>query len=118
VITVSEEKVVDYETTARIATAAFGSSEVVFAASRMKWLHERAFGQAALAANTHGRWIEAAKTLRIEVFRLPENFDKGASRRFAVRLQHPGSREWVAMGRRGFVQLHRAPDIAVRRERS
>jgi Acetyltransferase (GNAT) domain len=45
VITVSEEKVVDYELTARIATEAFGSLDVEFAADRMKWLYERGFGQ-------------------------------------------------------------------------
>jgi GNAT superfamily N-acetyltransferase len=45
VITVSEEKVVDYELTSRIATEAFGSSGVVFVADRMKWLYERGFGQ-------------------------------------------------------------------------
>ena len=44
-ITVSEEKAVDYEITARIATEAFGSKEVVFSAQRMKWLYERGFGQ-------------------------------------------------------------------------
>ena len=44
-ITVSEEKVVDYQLTARIATEAFGSGDVVFAADRMKWLYERGFGQ-------------------------------------------------------------------------
>jgi Acetyltransferase (GNAT) domain len=44
-IAISEEKVVDHETTARIATEAFGSSDVVFAADRMKWLYERSFGQ-------------------------------------------------------------------------
>jgi hypothetical protein len=44
-ITVSEEKIVDYEITARIATEAFGSKDVVFSAARMKWLYERSFGQ-------------------------------------------------------------------------
>jgi hypothetical protein len=44
-ITVSEEKIVDYEITARIATEAFGSKEVVFSAERMRWLYERSFGQ-------------------------------------------------------------------------
>ncbi len=44
-ITVSEEKAVDYEITARIATEAFGSKEVVFSAQRMKWLYESGFGQ-------------------------------------------------------------------------
>jgi Acetyltransferase (GNAT) domain len=37
--------VVDYELTARIATEAFGSDEIVFNADRMKWLYERSFGQ-------------------------------------------------------------------------
>ena len=45
VIAVSEEKAVDYEITARLATEAFGSSEISFSADRMKWLYERAFGQ-------------------------------------------------------------------------
>jgi hypothetical protein len=44
-ITVSEELVVDYDLTARIATEAFGLGDVVFAADRMKWLYERGFGQ-------------------------------------------------------------------------
>lgn len=44
-ITVSEEKIVDYEITARIATDAFGSKAVAFSAERMKWLYERSFGQ-------------------------------------------------------------------------
>jgi hypothetical protein len=44
-ITVSEERAVDYEITARIATEAFGSKEVVFSAPRMKWLYESGFGQ-------------------------------------------------------------------------
>ncbi len=43
-ITVSEEKSVDYEITARIATEAFESKDVVFSASRMKWLYESGFG--------------------------------------------------------------------------
>jgi hypothetical protein len=43
-MTVSEEKSVDYEITARIATEAFGSKDVVFSASRMKWLYESGFG--------------------------------------------------------------------------
>jgi hypothetical protein len=44
-IAVSEEQVVDYELTARVATEAFGSDDVVFAADRIKWLYERGFGQ-------------------------------------------------------------------------
>lgn len=46
-IAVSEEGVVDFERTARIATEAFGSKDVTFSASRMKWLYERGFGQGA-----------------------------------------------------------------------
>jgi hypothetical protein len=44
-ITVSEEDTVDFESTARIATEAFGSKEVVFSPPRMKWLYESGFGQ-------------------------------------------------------------------------
>jgi hypothetical protein len=44
-IAISEEKVIDYDTTARLATEAFGSSDVVFSAERMKWLYERSFGE-------------------------------------------------------------------------
>jgi hypothetical protein len=44
-IAISEEKVIDYDTTARLATEAFGSSGVVFSAERMKWLYERGFGE-------------------------------------------------------------------------
>jgi Acetyltransferase (GNAT) domain len=44
-ITISPEKVIDYDITARIATAAFASDEVAFSAGRMKWLYERSFGQ-------------------------------------------------------------------------
>jgi hypothetical protein len=44
-ITVSEEQVVDYEITARIATEAFASPDVAFSADRMQWLYERGFGQ-------------------------------------------------------------------------
>jgi hypothetical protein len=44
-ITISPEKVIDYDVTARIATAAFASNEVAFSAGRMKWLYERSFGQ-------------------------------------------------------------------------
>jgi Acetyltransferase (GNAT) domain len=43
-ITVSEERAVDFETTARIATEAFGLKDVSFSAPRMKWLYERGFG--------------------------------------------------------------------------
>jgi hypothetical protein len=43
-LTISEEKIVDYDTTARIATEAFGSKDVVFSGERVKWLYERSFG--------------------------------------------------------------------------
>lgn len=46
-IAISEEAVVDFERTARIATEAFGSKDIAFSASRMKWLYERGFGQGA-----------------------------------------------------------------------
>jgi predicted N-acetyltransferase YhbS len=44
-ITVSEERAVDFESTAQIATEAFGSSHVKFSPQRMKWLYQRGFGQ-------------------------------------------------------------------------
>jgi hypothetical protein len=44
-LTISQEKIVDYDITARIATEAFGSKNVVFSAERMKWLYESSFGQ-------------------------------------------------------------------------
>ena len=44
-IAVSEERAVDFESTAGIATEAFGSKGVTFSASRMKWLYERGFGK-------------------------------------------------------------------------
>src|SRR5260370_7213204 len=44
-ITISEEKFVDYEIRAEAASEAFGSSEIVFSADRMRWLYERGFGQ-------------------------------------------------------------------------
>jgi Acetyltransferase (GNAT) domain len=47
-ITVSEESDVDFESTARIATEAFGSKEVIFSPPRMKWLYERGFGQGSI----------------------------------------------------------------------
>ena len=46
-IAVSEERAVDFESTAGIATEAFGSKDVAFSASRMKWLYERGFGEGA-----------------------------------------------------------------------
>jgi hypothetical protein len=58
-ITVSEESAVDFESTARIATEAFGSKDVTFSAERMKWLYERGFGQgsAVVAAFDDGKKI-------------------------------------------------------------
>ena len=66
VTAISEEKIVDYELTARIATAAFGSSDVVFAAERMKWLYERGFGQGTivLAATEDGAKIGQIALIR------------------------------------------------------
>jgi len=58
-ITVSEENDVDFESTARIATEAFGSKEVAFSPPRMKWLYERGFGQgsAVVAAYDDGKKV-------------------------------------------------------------
>jgi hypothetical protein len=47
-LTISQEKIVDYEITARIATEAFGSKNVVFSGERMKWLYESSFGQGSI----------------------------------------------------------------------
>src|ERR1039457_2598922 len=44
-ITVSEETTIDFDITARTATEAFASKEVVFSAERIKWLYERGFSQ-------------------------------------------------------------------------
>jgi len=44
-VTVREETAVDFESTALIATEAFGSKTVKFSPARMKWLYERGFGQ-------------------------------------------------------------------------
>ena len=43
-ITVSQDSVVDFESTAQIATEAFGLKHVKFSPQRMKWLYERGFG--------------------------------------------------------------------------
>ena len=69
-ITVSEEKAVDYETTARIATEAFGSKGVVFSAPRIKWLYENGFGQgsAILAAFDDGKKIGQIVLLHQNVY--------------------------------------------------
>src|ERR1700744_5568326 len=58
-ITVSEEGAVDFERTARVATEAFGSQDVIFSAARMKWLYERAFGEGytVVAALDDGRKV-------------------------------------------------------------
>ncbi|HLX14824.1 MAG TPA: hypothetical protein VKS24_06410 [Bradyrhizobium sp.] len=58
-ITVSEEKAVDYESTARVATEAFGSKDVVFSAQRIKWLYEHGFGKgsAVLAVLDDGKKV-------------------------------------------------------------
>jgi hypothetical protein len=69
-ITVSEESAVDFEATARIATEAFGSKDVVFSASRMKWLYERGFGAGAtvVAAFEDGNKIGQIVLLHQNVF--------------------------------------------------
>lgn len=58
-ITVSEEIAVDFESTARIATEAFGSKDVVFSPPRMQWLYDRGFGQgsAVVAAFDDGKKV-------------------------------------------------------------
>jgi Acetyltransferase (GNAT) domain len=58
-ITVSAESAVDFESTARIATEAFGSKNVTFSAPRMKWLYERGFGlgSAVVAAYDDGKKV-------------------------------------------------------------
>jgi hypothetical protein len=58
-IAVSEEKPVDYQLTARIATEAFASPEVSFSAERIRWLYERGFGKGAmvLAARHNGEKV-------------------------------------------------------------
>ncbi|HEY5504243.1 MAG TPA: hypothetical protein VIK28_03725, partial [Sedimentisphaerales bacterium] len=65
-ITVSEEKNIDYEATAGIATEAFGSKEVLFSAERMKWLYERSFGQGATIVSVSE---EGAKVGQIALIR-------------------------------------------------
>lgn len=58
-VTVSEEKSVDYELTARIATEAFDAKGVHFSADRIKWLYEKSFGQGTtvLSAMDGGRKV-------------------------------------------------------------
>ena len=69
-ITVSEEKAVDYEITARIATEAFGSKDVVFSAQRMKWLYESGFGQPStiVAVFDEGKKVGQIALLRQKVY--------------------------------------------------
>jgi hypothetical protein len=69
-ITVSEENDVDFESTARIATEAFGSKAVVFSPPRMKWLYERGFGQgsAVVAAFDDGKKIGQIVLLHQKVY--------------------------------------------------
>src|SRR3984957_18522331 len=69
-ITVLEEGAVDFETTARIATEAFGSKDVGFSAPRMKWLYERGFGQgsAVVAAYDDGKKIGQIVLLHQKVY--------------------------------------------------
>jgi hypothetical protein len=69
-ITVSEESVVDFESTARIATEAFGSKEVVFSPPRMKWLYERGFGQdsAVVGAFDDGRKVGQIVLLHQKIY--------------------------------------------------
>ena len=69
-ITVLEESAVDFESTARIATEAFGSKEVCFSAPRMKWLYERGFGQgcAVVAAYDDDRKIGQIVLLHQKVY--------------------------------------------------
>ena len=58
-VTVSEEKSVDYELTARIATEAFDADGLHFSPDRIKWLYETSFGQGTtvLAAIDDGKKI-------------------------------------------------------------
>ena len=53
-ITVSEESAVDFDSTARIATEAFGSKHVKFSPQRMKWLYERGFGKGSAVVAASG----------------------------------------------------------------
>ena len=69
-ITVSEESAVDFESTARIATEAFGSKDISFSAPRMKWLYERGFGQGStvVAAYDDGKKIGQIVLLHQKVY--------------------------------------------------
>jgi hypothetical protein len=64
-IAISEEKVIDYDLTARLATEAFGSSEVVFSPARMKWLYERGFGEGTIVLSVTD---DGAKVGQIALF--------------------------------------------------
>lgn len=69
-ISVSKETAVDYEITARTATEAFGSKEVVFSAQRIRWLYESGFGQgcAIVAAFDGGKKIGQIALLHQKVY--------------------------------------------------
>jgi len=69
-ITVSEENAVDFESTAHIATEAFGSKDVTFSPPRMKWLYERGFGQgsAVVAAFDDGKKVGQIVLLHQRVY--------------------------------------------------
>jgi hypothetical protein len=64
-ITVSEEKIVDYEITARIATEAFGSKDVVFSAARMQWLYERSFGQGSTIVSVFDEGVKVGQMVLV-----------------------------------------------------
>jgi hypothetical protein len=44
-ISVSEDRNIDYELTARLATEAFASPDVTFSADRLRWFYEQSFSQ-------------------------------------------------------------------------
>jgi hypothetical protein len=69
-ITVSEEGAVDFESTARIATEAFGSKDVVFSPSRMQWLYERGFGRGSsvIAAYDDGKKVGQIVMLHQDIY--------------------------------------------------
>jgi hypothetical protein len=69
-ITVSEESAVDFESTARIATEAFGSKDVVFSPPRMQWLYERGFGlgSAVIAACDDGKKVGQIVMLHQDIY--------------------------------------------------
>jgi hypothetical protein len=69
-ITVSEESAVDFESTARVATEAFGSKDVTFSPLRMQWLYQRGFGQgsAVVAAFDDGRKVGQIVMLHQDVY--------------------------------------------------